>query len=503
MDDEKLAALRRNVAGHEKEARARPLLELAAGLADRYWRIGPGRPDGAPHLDEAIACLDEAYHLFESGEFLRGQAAALLGWLLGIRHSVHGGTERDRETGIRMLEEALTFPQLPPMIQGTARLILGQLLLARVTGRMQAPDAPMRLMGGLSPGETADADRAAELFRQVADGPAVSPQLTALARILQEMAQAMQMMSGGFGGGPGGLDFGRLMQTVAAMQKLQQQAAAGGPGFGLAPGMLPNLFEASTIAAADPLDRPVAVVDALPEEAPAASPPRPERPRHAAAPSADALRTQLLARLPGPGFGPLLGLLDDAAPPPAVDTVDELVALAGALVEAPGGVGTDPLLLAVALHLRSLVDDGGWDDGDVDDVRAAADRLLAAADALVAAPADAVALAVRLATLLDRQHAAGQVSDRLSERFRPVTEALRTVGADALLLGGPGRPLLLSAETGRFRCSAAGSGSALRLLAADDGPVPDDAIVSHVRSAAQVWRWRRAPSAPLPRRRCS
>ena len=98
--------------------------------------------------------------------------------------------------------------------------------------------------------------------------------------------------------------------------------------------------------------------------------------------SADALRTQLLARLPGPGFGPLLGLLDDAAPPPAVDTVDELVALAGALVEAPGGVGTDPLLLAVALYLRSLVDDGGWDDGDVDDVRAAADRLLAAADAL-------------------------------------------------------------------------------------------------------------------------
>ena len=228
------------------------------------------------------------------------------------------------------------------------------------------------------------------------------------------------------------------------------------------------------------------MIDALPEETPAASPPRPERPRQAAAPSADALRGQLLAHLPGPGFGPLLGLLDDAAPPPPVDTVDELVALAGALVEAPDGVGTDPLLLAVALHLRSLVDDGGWDDGDVDDVRAAADRLLVAADALVAAPAEAVALAVRLATLLDRRHAAGQVSDRLTERFRPVTDALRTVGADALLLGGPGRPLLLSAETGRFRCSATGSGSALRLLAAGDGPVPDDAIVSHVRSAAQV-----------------
>jgi hypothetical protein len=486
MTDDSLEVLRANLARHTKKARTRPLVELGQALADRYWRVGPRSPEGGPYLDEAIEVTDEAYGHLEPGEFLRGQVAGRLGWLIGFRHMMHGSPESDRERGIDLLEEALTFPQQPQIIQSCVRFTLGQLLLSRVTRTMQSGDFAMRAMrAGLSREEMATADRAVACFREILDGPASSAEITSLARTMLGVAEAAQTLAGGLGGGPGGLDLGRMMQALAALQNAQQQAAARPAGVGL--GRMPNFFDfdADTIANADPLERPVAVVDGTRPDAP--TPPRP-RPQAAPRVPAATLRKALLDKLPGPDdLAGVLAMLDEGATPPGVDTVDELVALGSSLVEAPGAAGTDHLLLAVALHLRGVVDDGGgWGDGGADDVRAEGDSLLAAAGALAAAPADTVAVAFRLATLLDERLPGRDIRTRLGEGFATVTEALRTVGADGLVYPASGEMLLLSSATGRISYAASGSGLPARVLVAGAGPIPGEPTVSYVGSGAQV-----------------
>ena len=61
-----------------------------------------------------------------------------LGFQLAARYGAHGGAERDQETGIRVLEEALTFPGLPASQRGMSRLALGQLYFAQVLAYLQS-----------------------------------------------------------------------------------------------------------------------------------------------------------------------------------------------------------------------------------------------------------------------------------------------------------------------------------------------------------------------------
>jgi hypothetical protein len=227
MTDDRLDALRATVARHTGAARTRPLVELEQALADKYWRIGPGQPAGKPYLDEGIEALDEAYGHLEAGEFLRGQVAGHLGWLFGIRNAVHGGSDGDRERGIALLDEALSFPQQPRMMQDMARLILGQLLLGRMMRTMQAPDFAMRAMqSGLPREDVASADRAVACFRRILDGPPSNTEISMMAETMLTMAEAVQTISGMFGGGPGRMDLGRMMQALTSMQDLQQRATA-------------------------------------------------------------------------------------------------------------------------------------------------------------------------------------------------------------------------------------------------------------------------------------
>ena len=471
MTDEVLDALRANVTRHDAAARTRPLVELGQALADRYWRAGPGTPAGRPFLDEAIPVLDEAYGHFEPGDAMRGQVAGLLGWLLAVRHTAHGSPDRDRETGIFLLDEALTFTQLAPIQRAVAQLFLGQLLIGRVTSGMKDAGFAMAAMTpGPDPATSAGIDRAVECFRQVLDGPVASQEITSVARAMLTLAETLQTMMGG----SGGMDLGRMMQAFSAVQNLQRQTPGG-------PGSVPSFLDADRIAAADPMERPVAVIDGPAEPEPVAAPARPRRTQPKPPPPAAALRAALAEKF---GGRPALGaLLVDGATLPGIAAVDELVALGGSLAAAPDAVGADHLFFAVGLYLRGRVAGGGWAGGDgADDVRAAGDALIAAADALRAEPADAVTTAFDLATRLDERLPSGQVRARLSDRFGEVTRALRTVGADALLYPG----LRLAASSGLFGYVDGTARPLSRVLVVGDGPVPGDATVSYVRSAAQV-----------------
>ena len=270
------------------------------------------------------------------------------------------------------------------------------------------------------------------------------------------------------------------MHAVAGLQSIQQQAAASAQGVGF--GRMPNPFDvvAGDFAVTPPMERPVIVVEgAMPVEAAALQDPPSAGP---SVPSTT-LRQAFLDKLPAGSFAGVLELLDGGAVRLSVETVDQLVALASSLVDASDAVGTDHLLLSIALYLRSVVDaGGGWGgDNDADDVRAAGDSLLAAADAVVAQSDPIVAVAFRLATLLDAKQPR-DVHTKLVERFAGVAEALRSVGAHGLLYATAGQ--LLSAETGSF--TPVGSTLPTRILVVGNSPVPHDVTVSFVRSGAQV-----------------
>ena len=489
MNDDDLDALRAEVDRHTGPARAQPLTALGQALAQQYWRIGSGTPAGAHRLDEAIRVFDEAYGYLEAGEFPRGMLASWLGWLLGIRHVAHGSPADDRERGIALLDEALGFPQLPPMLQMLGRVVLGQLLMSRVTRSMQSPDFMMRAMGsGLAVDDRASADRAVDCFREVVDAPVVSDDLVAMARTMLGLAETLQMMAGGLGGGlaggVGGIDFGRMMQAMANLQNLQRQAASPSSGTGF--DRLPNLFEfvADDLAALDPLKRPVTVVEgAVPASSSAAPASRGTQPRPAE--PAGTFRNAFLALVPGGDHSGLQELLDRPAAGIDVDTVDRLVGLATSLVRTDDAVGTDHLLLAVALYLRSVVDPGGgWgQDTDVDELGDVRTNLLTAADAVAGEQADAVVVAYRLATLVDERRGTG-LPTRVAERFSDVVKALRTVGADGLLYACGDRRLLLSGTAGSL--APAGTDLTGRILVAGDMPPPDGPTVSFIRSGAQL-----------------
>jgi hypothetical protein len=462
MTSDAVESLRAELAGLHGPARAVPLLKLGQALADRYWRAGIGSPTARRELDAAVEAVDEAYGYLEPGDLLRGQAAAVLGWLLGMRHGVHGGATRDRETGIHLLEEAVAFPSLPPMQASVARIALGQMYLSRTTESLKDSSSVFAAMrSGTKPRGFGDVDRAVACFREVLDGPVFSAELTGAAQAMLKMAEALRTMLGAVGQGAAGMDFGRLMEAMGAMQDLQRMATSGGLG-ARGPGLpvMPSFFEAERIVNLDPLDRPVAVLRGEEPAAPAAP-----RPRMPVTLDVAALRREL---------PDLAVMLDATEPLPELDT---LVATAATIVHSGQSEPADHLRLAAAFYLRSRLDDGdGWGDGGTSrDVSAAVACLAGAATPEL--PAAAVPALLRLAVALD-------ALDAVAGRFTTVVDALRAVGAGVLVYPGLG---MLDAATGRIRPIGSLPRRVLVVGLPDHSAIPSgEAVVSYVPSDAMV-----------------
>jgi len=403
MDDE-LDALRAHVARHRGAARAHPLMQLAAALHRRYWQVGVGSPAGRPSLDEAVDTLEESRRLFEPGSGPQRMVTEVLGHSLGIRHIAHGSAVQDRDRAIDLLSEADPAARPPTPSTQFSRVLLGMLLAFRAVRSGNA----LQLLADARSGATSnDLERATELLGGVVDGPRLSADLTSTASTLLEMVGIMRTM---LGGGSGlGVDPGGMVKAVTSLHGLQQKLAdVRRIGFGAMPSVFE--FRADEIARGDPLLRPVLVVDAVLDEGPPAVP----RARPAARPPtpADTFRHRVREVLGDPAT--ILALLGDSAAALDPTVVDRLVARCSCLVDAPGSVGTDRLLLAVALYLR------GRDDPDPDpdgDLRAAGETLLDAAGTLVAATSATVSVARRLADVLDGRLPAGAVRRRLEARL--------------------------------------------------------------------------------------
>ena len=220
MIDDVVDRMHRELAGLAGPARARPLHDLARVLADRYWRTGPGNPEGRADLDAAIEALAETYGYFEPGDSLRAPVAAQLGWLLATRHLAHGGSA-DRDTAIARLGEGLDHPGLPGGLAPAARVMLGQVYLSRGFGGGVGAMLSVRPGTG-RPAQTADARAAAGCFRRALAEPAGQPQLTAIAEVLLRLAE-------GLGASTGRVDSAAVTRAAQDMQRLQQQGVAGIP----------------------------------------------------------------------------------------------------------------------------------------------------------------------------------------------------------------------------------------------------------------------------------
>ena len=479
-------ALRAEVARHHGPARAMPLLQLSSRLEYDYWSAGPGQPASVPVLDELVDVLDEARGYLEPGSFVRGQAAGQLGTALATRNTVHFGPEKDGDRAVPLLEESLTFPALPHMLQVRNRHQLATLLLTRAMRGFQDPAAAMRLLlPGTPPPGAADTDRAVALLREVRDGPVVGSHISEMTEVMLEMAETIQGLLGGRdgpGGGPAGLDFGRMAEAMGRIGELQKKMASRPSGAGF--GYVPNVFDftADDLAARPPQDRPVMVVDVPAHE----GDPDPDPAPAPARAGAGEFRDALAALVPSPAA--YLDLLADGAVPDA-DTVDELVALGACLVEAPDAAPADHLPLAVGRYLRGTTSGDGWGEPDgasgTEDLKAAATHLLACAEALPEQPPDELAVALRLADLLDGRAPDHLAGARLAELSGLGAAALRTSGADALVVATGNAPSVLTAATGRL---VTGPTTDLppRVVVVGDVPVPVGTAVSRVPTAARL-----------------
>ncbi|SNY34532.1 hypothetical protein [Paractinoplanes atraurantiacus] len=372
MDDD-IARLRDELSRLDGPARLPKLAELGSMLNKRYWTAGPGQPASLPHLSAAIEVWDEAYRLLDPGDPARGQMAAQLGTYLAVRHGAHGGAVKDRDTGIFVLDEALKFPSVPPAQIAMARIYLGQLYLGRATEAMSPAAARGGFLHGAPTGAGDDADRAARLFREVLAGPAISEDIAAMTRTLLTMAEALGPL---LGGNPAGLDIGKLMESMAVLQRLQQQG-------------MPTM----NWTVGDPLTYPTTVMDA-PVHQPPTVPPRRSSPVPAPRSESDP-PPRLQPDSPAPRSEPgsarqaahdrLASLVPDPRRPvwdqardlllagPSAVAPGDLDAFVGAAANAAAGGGVDRLLLAIGLSLREQRDGNGWGDADdsaFDDARA-------------------------------------------------------------------------------------------------------------------------------------
>ncbi|GHJ48953.1 hypothetical protein Cs7R123_62950 [Catellatospora sp. TT07R-123] len=416
--------LREQLAGFgDAPGRLNTLVRLGQALLAEYHRVGPGRPEAKPHLDQGIAALAQAYEILRPDDAMRGPVAAMYGFTLAARHGSHGGADGDCDTGISVLEEALTSSALSPANRAISQVMLGQLYLARASRftQLQGMSAAARSVGVPPPdGVARDFDRATACLRSVIDGEPVSADLAMLASRLLEVAEAMRTILDAVTGDVRNVDFNRIASAFAMMQTLQDKArSGGGPGFRLpATGMFDvSLTELVTMP---PMERPVAVVQLDTETDPV---PAVQRPAPAAPPAAAELRESLSVLRPGAdAWSAAAELLLPGTPTPDTATVDEMVALALTVVEATppaeaksAQAAVDRYVLAVALLLRGRGDEASSD-------RAAALAEYATAAALIPPAHPAAPVILRsLGAFLSDDHplddTLGAVAGRLADRI--------------------------------------------------------------------------------------
>lgn len=393
---DRIAMLRAELAKLSGPARYLKLMQLGQALIERYARTGPGSPAGLPDLNGVIDAWSEAYGYLEPRDQRRGIVANWLGWPLAIRHGVHGGDVADRDRAIQLLEESLGFTSLPPMDAASGRLLLSQLYHVQAMRGILA----MGLNASphsIDPALKAAANRAVDHLRQILESPRLSIEITNFAQTFLPHAEAVRDLLDAMGGGPLGLDTGRLQKVFTTMQTVHAQVDrwlgtfgygrvagfnAGGvkpftPGGGPGPLQPMPQFDVDTIVAEPSMDRPVMVVEGSEPPAPPVAP----KPPPAAVPAdLKRLRAALaeqFARLAATAAGQpepaqrtdgspeayqlAVGLLRPDGPPLPVDAVDDCVALATTVVHEaeaadPAGAGVDRFLLAVALFLRACGD---------------------------------------------------------------------------------------------------------------------------------------------------
>lgn len=402
MSRDHIDQARAKLANLDGPVRVPALVELGQALMAECTRLGPAGPAAKPDLDASIDAFDEAYGYLDTGDPARAQIAGLLGFQLTNRFGAHGGAERDRETAIHVLEEALSFPDLPVQLRGITRLSLGQLYLTRTVGSLQTGGfSVLARSGQAAPAEAvADADRAGACLRAVIDDDAIGDEFTVIARTLLEMTEAVRAMFDAMGGDLATFDLNRLSRVFTMLQGMQARMQQQGPvGYRLpAADLIP--MAGTTLASLDPLDRPVAVVQGRQTADVGASPIERRTPPPPAPPDAAELRRSLHALLsPASGeeeiWNSAAELLRPGAPAPDAATADEMVALASTISELaprpdpaggsdsggepdPAAAAIDAYLLAVTLLLRGRA--GGDSDGA--DRRAGSEELLAAAQAI-------------------------------------------------------------------------------------------------------------------------
>ncbi|XVV14274.1 hypothetical protein ACQP2X_07995 [Actinoplanes sp. CA-131856] len=347
MDDD-IARVRDELSRLDGPARLPKLAELGQMLNKRYWTAGPGQPAALPHLSAAIEVWDEAYRLLDPGDPARGQVAVQLGTYLAARHGTHGGSVKDRDTAVFVLDEALKFPSVPPAQIVMAKFYLGQLHLARATDAMNPAAARGGFQHGAPTGAGDDIDRAARLFREILDGPAMSEDIATMARTMLTLAEALgPLLSGNLAG----FDMGKLMESMAVMQRLQQQG-------------MPKM----NWTIGDPLTYPTTVMDAQVHQPPTVPPRRPApvpAPRSEPDSARRAAHDRLASLVPDPRQPVWDQARDLLLAGPSAVAPGDLDAFVGAAANAAPADGVDRLLLAVGLSLRERRDGSGW--GDVDD----------------------------------------------------------------------------------------------------------------------------------------
>ncbi|GAA1775252.1 hypothetical protein [Luedemannella helvata] len=370
--DDQIARARAELPEPPNPARAIPLARLGQMLMERYTRVGAGAASAEPDLDAAIAAFDESYSYLQFGSPARAKVAALLGNLLAIRHTVHLGPARDRDTGIHMLEEAVGSPVVPPLISAWARLQLGQLYLSRVIEQLRSPDFVREAIYGAGvPTTVDDTDRAIELFHSAAQARTGSSDLVRAAEAFIEMAEVLRDLFRGLNARPMSFDAGGLIRTMEKIQTLSARFQSGGRGLGMTGPMVPlrmEFFDSDGVSVIDPLDRPVAVVE---DPGPQAPPPPTRPPVVAKKTDYDdtraALHALVLTTVGDPDLDvwrAAIELLRPTTPAPSGETVDDLVAMASILADADADGVTaaiDDLLYASALllrHRRDHADDG-------------------------------------------------------------------------------------------------------------------------------------------------
>lgn len=435
MSDDVIAKLRADLDGLSGPARLDPLMRLGRALAERYWRAGQANPAALPDLNAAIAALREAHGYMADGDGLRGHVAGQLGWQLSIRHAITEA-EEDRETGIAMLEEAVAAPNLPAVLMAMCRIALGGFYIGRLTPVMQKfflePGMAMRLLTqGVAPEDSVHAvhaTRAVECFRGVLAAEPINDMVTETAQAMLAMAETMQMM---LAGPTGGIDIHRMMEGMAILQKLQARFTQNGrPGLDLhSTGSFLAFGDLQKMLALPALDRPVTFVrQAEPAPQPAADPVPQRQP--ASPVDREQLRRSLRDALVGrdgtkPVWASAADLLRPGSQTPAVDVVDEVVALARMIVDTEdAATAEDWFVLAVALLLRDRLDP----DGDQADRLAAAESLLTAVQKVPVDHPAATTMLAALGAFVDEDRPFGGVLDAVAENFANRLDAAITAG---------------------------------------------------------------------------